>query len=220
MWDFWTLRPESLHQVMFLFSDRGTPDGFRHMNGEFLKKKENPGFFIFRLRLPHLQIGQPTRKSGLLQVPCQGRTRTPSLNLIIFLITDSSGYKEPDFWTSPAIGLRGSGKPPIIFSPLIFVQDYAIRDLYNAISTGNFPQWDFFIQVLINLKNILFFAMHFLRPFPFQVMTFEQAAHFRWNPFDLTKVWPHSNFPLIPGKNLSIYAHSDLNWNLVKTDKS
>lgn len=32
-WDFWSLRPEALHQVMFLFSDRGTPDGFRHMNG-------------------------------------------------------------------------------------------------------------------------------------------------------------------------------------------
>ncbi|NXT88951.1 CATA Catalase, partial [Anhinga rufa] len=33
MWDFWSLRPESLHQVSFLFSDRGIPDGYRHMNG-------------------------------------------------------------------------------------------------------------------------------------------------------------------------------------------
>ena len=32
-WDFITLRPESTHQVAFLFSDRGTPDGYRHMNG-------------------------------------------------------------------------------------------------------------------------------------------------------------------------------------------
>ena len=32
-WDFITLRPETCHQVSFLFSDRGTPDGFRHMNG-------------------------------------------------------------------------------------------------------------------------------------------------------------------------------------------
>jgi len=32
-WDFLTLRPESLHQVMILFSDRGIPDGYRHMNG-------------------------------------------------------------------------------------------------------------------------------------------------------------------------------------------
>ncbi len=33
MWDFWSLSPESLHQVTILFSDRGTPDGFRHMHG-------------------------------------------------------------------------------------------------------------------------------------------------------------------------------------------
>ncbi|KAJ9595714.1 hypothetical protein L9F63_013127, partial [Diploptera punctata] len=32
-WDFITLRPETTHQVMFLFSDRGIPDGHRHMNG-------------------------------------------------------------------------------------------------------------------------------------------------------------------------------------------
>ena len=33
MWDFWSKAPESLHQVTMLFSDRGTPDGFRHMDG-------------------------------------------------------------------------------------------------------------------------------------------------------------------------------------------
>ncbi|XP_036000811.1 catalase-like [Fundulus heteroclitus] len=33
VWDFRSLRPESLHQVSFLFSDRGLPDGHRHMNG-------------------------------------------------------------------------------------------------------------------------------------------------------------------------------------------
>jgi catalase len=33
MWDFISLRPETTHQVSFLFSDRGTPDGYRHMNG-------------------------------------------------------------------------------------------------------------------------------------------------------------------------------------------
>lgn len=32
-WDFITLRPETTHQVLFLFSDRGLPDGYRHMNG-------------------------------------------------------------------------------------------------------------------------------------------------------------------------------------------
>lgn len=45
--------------------------------------------------------------------------------------------------------------------------DYATRDLYNAISTGNFPSWSLYIQV----------------------MTYEEAERFRWNPFDLTKVF-------------------------------
>ena len=44
--------------------------------------------------------------------------------------------------------------------------DYGLRDLYNAIAKGNFPSWTFYIQV----------------------MTFEEAERFRWNPFDLTKV--------------------------------
>ena len=33
MWDFISLVPESSHQVTILFSDRGTPYGYRHMNG-------------------------------------------------------------------------------------------------------------------------------------------------------------------------------------------
>ena len=33
MFDFWSQAPESLHQVTILFSDRGTPDGYRHMDG-------------------------------------------------------------------------------------------------------------------------------------------------------------------------------------------
>ena len=32
-WDFMSLRPETVHQFSFLFSDRGIPDGHRHMNG-------------------------------------------------------------------------------------------------------------------------------------------------------------------------------------------
>lgn len=44
--------------------------------------------------------------------------------------------------------------------------DYSIRDLYNAIACGEFPQWNFSIQV----------------------MTFEQAEKWKYNPFDLTKV--------------------------------
>ena len=32
-WDFWSYSPEALHQVTILMSDRGTPNGYRHMNG-------------------------------------------------------------------------------------------------------------------------------------------------------------------------------------------
>ena len=44
--------------------------------------------------------------------------------------------------------------------------DYAIRDLHNSIASGNYPSWSLKIQV----------------------MTYEQAEKFKWNPFDLTKV--------------------------------
>ncbi|MGL5636483.1 MAG: catalase, partial [Bacteroidales bacterium] len=51
MWDFWSLSPESLHQVMILMSDRGIPKGFRHMHGfsshtySFFNK-ENQRFWV------------------------------------------------------------------------------------------------------------------------------------------------------------------------------
>ena len=49
MWDFWSLSPESLHQVTILFSDRGLPMGLPPYQ---------------RLRLPHLQLHQRSRASG------------------------------------------------------------------------------------------------------------------------------------------------------------
>ncbi len=49
------------------------------------------------------------------------------------------------------------------------------RDLFNAIECGNYPQWKMYIQV----------------------MTEEEAATYRENPFDITKVWKHGEFPLI-----------------------
>lgn len=49
------------------------------------------------------------------------------------------------------------------------------RDLFEAIERGEFPKWRVCIQV----------------------MTQQQAKTFRWNPFDLTKVWPHAEYPLI-----------------------
>ncbi len=49
------------------------------------------------------------------------------------------------------------------------------RDLFNSIDKGDFPRWDMKIQVMTN----------------------EQAKTFRHNPFDLTKVWPHGEYPLM-----------------------
>ncbi len=49
------------------------------------------------------------------------------------------------------------------------------RDLFESIENGDFPKW--------NVK--------------IQVMTESQAASHNHNPFDLTKIWPHADFPLI-----------------------
>ena len=49
------------------------------------------------------------------------------------------------------------------------------RDLLESIEKGDFPKW--------NVK--------------IQVMTEEQAKSFAYNPFDLTKVWPHGDYPLM-----------------------
>ena len=49
------------------------------------------------------------------------------------------------------------------------------RDLYEAIEHGDYPRWTMY----------------------FQIMTEEQAAHHKENPFDITKVWSHKDYPLI-----------------------
>ncbi|XP_005046498.1 PREDICTED: catalase [Ficedula albicollis] len=130
-WDFWSLRPESLHQVSFLFSDRGIPDGYRHMNGY--------GSHTFKL------VNADGRA-----VYCKFHAKT------------DQGIKN---LSVEEAGRLASTDP-----------DYAIRDLYNAIAMGNYPSWSFYIQV----------------------MTFEEAEKFPFNPFDLTKIWPHGDYPLIP----------------------
>jgi len=52
--------------------------------------------------------------------------------------------------------------------------DYSTKDLYSAIARGDYPKWRLYVQI----------------------MTDEEAAEHEWNPFDLTKVWPHGDFPL------------------------
>ncbi|MEN2421590.1 catalase [Streptomyces rimosus] len=49
------------------------------------------------------------------------------------------------------------------------------RDLYQAIASGDAPSWTMYVQV----------------------MPFDDAPDYRFNPFDLTKVWPHGDYPLI-----------------------
>ncbi|KAI2648538.1 Catalase [Labeo rohita] len=102
VWDFWSLRPESLHQVSFLFSDRGIPDGHRHMNGygshtfKLVNAQGEPVYCKF-----HYKTDQ-----GIKNLPVEEADRLAA--------------------TDP---------------------DYSIRDLYNAISNGNFPSWTLYIQV-------------------------------------------------------------------------
>jgi catalase len=57
--------------------------------------------------------------------------------------------------------------------------DYAQRDLFNAIAGGDFPRWDVKVQVATEAE----------------LATWE--ARTGWNPFDLTKVWPHTDFPML-----------------------
>jgi catalase len=53
--------------------------------------------------------------------------------------------------------------------------DFPRRDLFTAIKSGNAPSWTLSVQI----------------------MPYEAAASYRFNSFDLTKVWPHGDYPLI-----------------------
>ncbi|MGF1585172.1 MAG: catalase [Bacteroidales bacterium] len=136
-WDFLSLNPESLHQVMILFSDRGTPYSYRHMHG----------FGSHTFSMINAQDERVWVK---------------------FHVKTNQGIK--NFTGAEAEEMKG--KDP----------DWAQGDLVKAIESGEFPSWSFKIQV----------------------MTQEQAKSFRWNPFDLTKVWPQGDFPLIDAGQLEL----------------
>jgi catalase len=129
MWDFWSLSPESLHQVTILFSDRGTPYGYRHMNGY----SSHTFSFI---------------NSNDEMVWCKFHFKT------------MQGIR--NFHSQHAEQMAGQDP------------DFAQRDLFEFIEKGEFPKWRVCVQI----------------------MTEEEAAKFEYNPFDLTKVWPHGPFPL------------------------
>lgn len=130
MWDFWSLNPESLHQVLILMSDRGTPHGYRHMHGF--------GSHTFSM------INDENERVW-----------------VKFHFKTKQGIK--NFTDEEAVKMAGENP------------DFAQEDLCNSIEEGNFPKWTMYIQV----------------------MTEEQARDFRWNPFDITKVWFQGDFPLI-----------------------
>jgi catalase len=130
MWDFWSLSPESLHQVTILFSDRGTPDGYRHMNGY--------GSHTFSLI---------NAKNELFYVKYHFKTKQKIKN---FTREEADHMKSVDM-------------------------DHSQSDLFRAIEKGDFPKWT--VQI--------------------QIMPEAEAETYHINPFDLTKVWPHADYPVI-----------------------
>src|SRR5258705_4351585 len=128
-WDFWTLTPESAHQVTWLLGDRGIPRTWRHMDGfsshTYLWVNATGERFWVRY---HFKTDQ-----GI------------------------------EFFTQDEADQMAAVDT-----------DYHKRDLYTSIQEGNFPSWTLRVQI----------------------MPFEDAKTYRFNPFDLTKVWPHGDYPL------------------------
>ncbi|OLN81709.1 Catalase 2 [Colletotrichum chlorophyti] len=60
--------------------------------------------------------------------------------------------------------------------------DHHIKDLYNAIERGDYPSWTMMLQV----------------------MDPKDAETYKWNIFDITKIWPHKDYPLIPVGKLTL----------------
>jgi catalase len=129
-WDFWTLSPESAHQVTWLMGDRGIPKTWRNMNGysSHTYMWVNAGGDKFWVKY-HFKTDQG----------------------IEFLTQEEAD--------------RVAGESP----------DYHRQDLFEAIRDGEFPSWTLYMQI----------------------MPFEEAKTYRFNPFDLTKVWPHRDYPLV-----------------------
>lgn len=128
-WDFWTLVPESAHQVTWLMGDRGIPRTWRHMNGYSSHTYSwiNADGELFWVKY-HFKTDQ---------------------GIETFTQDEADQMASAD-------------------------TDYHQRDLFEHIDAGEFPSWTLHVQV----------------------MPFEEAKTYRYNPFDLTKVWPHADYPL------------------------
>ncbi len=136
-WDFWSLSPESAHQVTWLMGDRGIPKTWRHMNGY--------------------------ASHTYMWVNADGEKFWVKYHFKTDQGIESLTQAEADT-------LAGVDA------------DYHRRDLFESIKQGDFPSW--------TLKM--------------QIMPFEDAKTYRLNPFDLTKVWPHKDYPLIDVGKLTL----------------
>ncbi|MFC3885022.1 catalase KatA [Bacillus songklensis] len=130
VWDFWSLSPESLHQVTILMSDRGIPATLRHMHG----------------------FGSHTFK----WVNAEGEGVW-----IKYHFKTEQGVKN----LTSDVAAKIAGENP----------DYHTEDLFNAIENGDFPAWKLYVQI----------------------MPLEDANTYRFDPFDVTKVWSQKDYPLI-----------------------
>lgn len=142
MWDFWSLSPESLHQVTILMSDRGLPVDPMHMNGYgshtySLWNAQGERFWV-KFHWKTLQGHAHYTNAEAAEIV--GRTR--------------EGYQEA---------------------------------LFGAIEEGRFPKWRLMVQV----------------------MPEAEAETTPYNPFDLTKVWPHSDYPLIEVGVMELNRNAD-----------
>ncbi len=129
-WDFWTLSPESAHQVTWLMGDRGIPRTWRHMNGY----------------TSHTYMW--TNAEGVR-------------SWVKYTFKTDQGQ---EYFTQHEADQMAAADT-----------DYHTRDLWEHIRDGEFPSWTMYVQV----------------------MPYEDAENYRFNPFDLTKVWPHADYPLI-----------------------
>ncbi|GAB3249964.1 catalase [Kineosporia babensis] len=128
-WDFWSLSPESAHQVTWLMGDRGIPRTWRHMNG----------------------YGSHT----YMWINAAGERFWVKYHFVTDQGIETFTQDEADQMAAVDT-------------------DYHQRDLFEHIRDGQFPTWTLKVQV----------------------MPFEEAKTYRFNPFDLTKVWPHGDYPL------------------------
>ena len=146
MWDFWSLSPESLHQVTILMSDRGLPVGVRHLNGY--------GSHTYSL------------------INAAGERVW-----VKFHFKTQQGHRH---WTN-AEAAEVVGK----------TRESTQEDLYEAIERGEFPKWNVQVQIMT------------------EAAAQEWSDRTGWNPFDLTKVWPHGDFPVIDIGVLELNRNAD-----------